>query len=99
MYSPPRRVSGWRTPPPSGSRCGRRSPDSTAPRYAAQPGSGSAGVQVLHITGPRHAVQVPDGDPAGPPYVVIPYVKEMQYAYAENHVIGQRAVARRVVPP
>ena len=40
----------------------------------------AAGVQVLHITGPRHAVQVPDGDPAGPPYVVIPYVGEMQDA-------------------
>jgi len=32
----------------------------------------SAGVQVLHITGPQHAVEVPDGDPAGPAYVVIP---------------------------
>jgi UDP-N-acetylglucosamine--N-acetylmuramyl-(pentapeptide) pyrophosphoryl-undecaprenol N-acetylglucosamine transferase len=42
----------------------------------------AAGVQVLHITGPQHAVQAPDGDPAGPPYVVIPYVGEMQYAYA-----------------
>jgi UDP-N-acetylglucosamine--N-acetylmuramyl-(pentapeptide) pyrophosphoryl-undecaprenol N-acetylglucosamine transferase len=42
----------------------------------------AAGVQVLHITGPRHAVQVPDGDPAGPPYVVIRYVDEMRYAYA-----------------
>jgi UDP-N-acetylglucosamine--N-acetylmuramyl-(pentapeptide) pyrophosphoryl-undecaprenol N-acetylglucosamine transferase len=36
-------------------------------------------VQVLHIAGPRHAVEVPDGDP---PYVVVPYVDEMQYAYA-----------------
>jgi UDP-N-acetylglucosamine--N-acetylmuramyl-(pentapeptide) pyrophosphoryl-undecaprenol N-acetylglucosamine transferase len=27
----------------------------------------AAGVQVLHITGPRHVVQVPDGDPADPP--------------------------------
>jgi UDP-N-acetylglucosamine--N-acetylmuramyl-(pentapeptide) pyrophosphoryl-undecaprenol N-acetylglucosamine transferase len=36
---------------------------------------------VLHITGPQHAVEV-DGHPAGPPYVVIPYVEEMQYAYA-----------------
>ena len=27
-------------------------------------------------------VEVPDGDPADPPYVVIPYVDEMQYAYA-----------------
>ena len=42
----------------------------------------AAGVQALHITGPQHVVGVPDGDPAGPPYVVIPYVEEMQYAYA-----------------
>ncbi len=40
------------------------------------------GVQVLHITGPQHAVQVTDGHPADPPHVVIPYVSEMQYAYA-----------------
>ncbi|WP_432945563.1 UDP-N-acetylglucosamine--N-acetylmuramyl-(pentapeptide) pyrophosphoryl-undecaprenol N-acetylglucosamine transferase [Kribbella sp. CA-253562] len=39
----------------------------------------AAGVQVLHITGARHAVEVPDGDP---PYVVLPYVDEMRYAYA-----------------
>jgi UDP-N-acetylglucosamine--N-acetylmuramyl-(pentapeptide) pyrophosphoryl-undecaprenol N-acetylglucosamine transferase len=53
---------------------------------AAVSGSAAAlrgvGVQVLHITGPQHAVEVPDGHPAGPPYVVIPYVEEMQYAYA-----------------
>ena len=42
----------------------------------------AAGVQVLHITGPQHAVEVPDGHLADPPYVVIPYVGEMQYAYA-----------------
>ena len=39
----------------------------------------ASGVQVLHITGPRHAVEVPAGDP---PYVVTSYVEEMQYAYA-----------------
>lgn len=57
----------------------------------------AAGVQVLHITGPRHvadttaalraatgprptdAPQLADGDP---PYVVVPYVDEMRYAYA-----------------
>lgn len=43
---------------------------------------GATGVQVLHITGPQDAVEVPDGDPADPPYVVIPYVDEMQCAYA-----------------
>jgi UDP-N-acetylglucosamine--N-acetylmuramyl-(pentapeptide) pyrophosphoryl-undecaprenol N-acetylglucosamine transferase len=42
----------------------------------------AAGVQVLHITGRQHVVRVPDGNPAGPPYVVVPYVEEMQYAYA-----------------
>src|SRR3981081_978959 len=41
----------------------------------------AAGVQVLHITGPQNMVEVPDGDPADPPYVVIRYVDEMQYAY------------------
>jgi UDP-N-acetylglucosamine--N-acetylmuramyl-(pentapeptide) pyrophosphoryl-undecaprenol N-acetylglucosamine transferase len=41
-----------------------------------------AGVQVLHITGPQHVVEVPDGPPGGPPYIVIPYVEEMRYAYA-----------------
>ncbi|MBO0806696.1 MAG: UDP-N-acetylglucosamine--N-acetylmuramyl-(pentapeptide) pyrophosphoryl-undecaprenol N-acetylglucosamine transferase [Actinobacteria bacterium] len=42
----------------------------------------AAGVQVLHITGPQHVIEVPDGDPASPPYVVIPYLAEIQYAYA-----------------
>ncbi|MEV0087861.1 UDP-N-acetylglucosamine--N-acetylmuramyl-(pentapeptide) pyrophosphoryl-undecaprenol N-acetylglucosamine transferase [Saccharopolyspora sp. NPDC050642] len=42
----------------------------------------AASVQVLHITGPRHTVDVPYGRPADPPYVAVPYVDEMQYAYA-----------------
>jgi UDP-N-acetylglucosamine--N-acetylmuramyl-(pentapeptide) pyrophosphoryl-undecaprenol N-acetylglucosamine transferase len=42
----------------------------------------ATGVQVLHITGPQNVVEVPDGDPSDPPYVVVPYVDEMQYAYA-----------------
>ncbi|WP_216214769.1 UDP-N-acetylglucosamine--N-acetylmuramyl-(pentapeptide) pyrophosphoryl-undecaprenol N-acetylglucosamine transferase [Amycolatopsis aidingensis] len=45
----------------------------------AAPALRAAGVQVLHITGPRHVVEVSDGDP---PYVVVPYVDEMRYAYA-----------------
>ncbi|MEU8632840.1 UDP-N-acetylglucosamine--N-acetylmuramyl-(pentapeptide) pyrophosphoryl-undecaprenol N-acetylglucosamine transferase [Amycolatopsis sp. NPDC048633] len=45
----------------------------------AAPALRASGVQVLHITGSRHAVEVPAGDP---PYVVTPYVDEMQYAYA-----------------
>ena len=42
----------------------------------------AAGLQVLHITGPEHVVQVPDGGYADPPYVAVPYVGEMQHAYA-----------------
>lgn len=38
----------------------------------------AAGVQVLHITGPQHVVEVP----ADSSYVVVPYVDEMRYAYA-----------------
>jgi UDP-N-acetylglucosamine--N-acetylmuramyl-(pentapeptide) pyrophosphoryl-undecaprenol N-acetylglucosamine transferase len=34
---------------------------------------------VLHIVGPANTVAVPAGDP---PYVVAPYLDEMQYAYA-----------------
>lgn len=41
-----------------------------------------AGVQVLHVTGPRHVVEVPEGSPGDPPHVVIPYLEEMRYAYA-----------------
>jgi len=39
----------------------------------------AAGVQVLHLTGRQHTVAAPEGDP---PYVVLPYVDEMHYAYA-----------------
>ncbi|MFB9925469.1 glycosyltransferase [Amycolatopsis halotolerans] len=37
----------------------------------------AAGVQVLHITGPQHTVEAND-----PSYAVLPFVDEMQYAYA-----------------
>jgi UDP-N-acetylglucosamine--N-acetylmuramyl-(pentapeptide) pyrophosphoryl-undecaprenol N-acetylglucosamine transferase len=39
----------------------------------------AAGVQVLHIVGPKNTVDVPVGEP---PYVTVPYVDGMQYAYA-----------------
>ncbi|GAB3453420.1 UDP-N-acetylglucosamine--N-acetylmuramyl-(pentapeptide) pyrophosphoryl-undecaprenol N-acetylglucosamine transferase [Actinophytocola sediminis] len=45
----------------------------------AAPALRATGVQVLHITGPQHVVEVPAGDP---PYVVVPYVDQMRYAYA-----------------
>jgi UDP-N-acetylglucosamine--N-acetylmuramyl-(pentapeptide) pyrophosphoryl-undecaprenol N-acetylglucosamine transferase len=39
----------------------------------------AAGVQVLHVIGPKNELDVPAGDP---PYVVVPYVEQMEYAYA-----------------
>ena len=53
----------------------------------------SAGVQVLHITGRQNVVEVPDGDAADPPYVIVPYVSEMQYAYAAADFIICRSGA------
>lgn len=40
----------------------------------------AAGVQVLHVIGPKNELHI-DSDPAVP-YVVVGYVEEMQYAYA-----------------
>lgn len=50
----------------------------------------SAGVQVLHIVGPKNAVEVP---PGSPPYVVVPYVDAMQYAYAAADFVVCRSGA------
>jgi UDP-N-acetylglucosamine--N-acetylmuramyl-(pentapeptide) pyrophosphoryl-undecaprenol N-acetylglucosamine transferase len=41
----------------------------------------AAGVQVLHIAGPQNVVHVPEA-PGPVPYVIRPYVDDMQYAYA-----------------
>lgn len=47
----------------------------------AADGLRAAGVQVLHIVGPTNVLDVPCGADA-PAYVVVPYVEQMQYAYA-----------------
>jgi UDP-N-acetylglucosamine--N-acetylmuramyl-(pentapeptide) pyrophosphoryl-undecaprenol N-acetylglucosamine transferase len=60
----------------------------------------TAGVQVLHIAGPANVVDLPDlpGSPPSarsglPPYVVVPYVDEMQYAYAAADFVVCRSGA------
>ncbi len=53
----------------------------------------AAGVAVLHITGPANVVEVPDGTP---PYVAVPYVDEMQYAYAAADFVVCRSGAMTV---
>jgi UDP-N-acetylglucosamine--N-acetylmuramyl-(pentapeptide) pyrophosphoryl-undecaprenol N-acetylglucosamine transferase len=50
----------------------------------------SAGVQVLHITGPENVVDVA---PGRPPYVAVPFVDEMQYAYAAADFVVCRSGA------
>jgi UDP-N-acetylglucosamine--N-acetylmuramyl-(pentapeptide) pyrophosphoryl-undecaprenol N-acetylglucosamine transferase len=47
---------------------------------AAADGLRAAGVQVLHVIGPKNELDVKSDESA--PYVVVPYVEEMQYAYA-----------------
>jgi UDP-N-acetylglucosamine--N-acetylmuramyl-(pentapeptide) pyrophosphoryl-undecaprenol N-acetylglucosamine transferase len=49
-----------------------------------------AGIQVLHIAGPQNVVEVP---PGSPPYVVVPYVDQMQYAYAAADFVVCRSGA------
>src|SRR5438067_1150086 len=41
-----------------------------------------AGVQVLHLTGPRWEVRMPSQRPQGPTYLVLPYCERMDLAYA-----------------
>ncbi len=50
----------------------------------------AAGVQVLHIAGPDNAVDVA---PGVAPYVVVPFVDEMQYAYAAADFVVCRSGA------
>jgi UDP-N-acetylglucosamine--N-acetylmuramyl-(pentapeptide) pyrophosphoryl-undecaprenol N-acetylglucosamine transferase len=57
---------------------------------AAAPAFRAAGVQVLHIVGPKNTVDVAAGSP---PYVVVPYVDGMQYAYAASDFVICRSGA------
>ena len=61
----------------------------------AAPALRAAGVQVLHIVGPNNLqdVALPDAEPGAPPYVVLPYVDEMQYAYAAADMVLCRSGA------
>jgi UDP-N-acetylglucosamine--N-acetylmuramyl-(pentapeptide) pyrophosphoryl-undecaprenol N-acetylglucosamine transferase len=60
--------------------------------FAAAPYARQAGVQVLHVVGPKNAVEVPPpGD--GPPYVTLPFVDHMDLAYAAADLAICRAGA------
>ncbi len=58
---------------------------------------GAAGVQVLHVAGPKGEVSVPGGVlEGGAPYIVVPYVDRMDLAYAAADLVLCRAGANTV---
>jgi UDP-N-acetylglucosamine--N-acetylmuramyl-(pentapeptide) pyrophosphoryl-undecaprenol N-acetylglucosamine transferase len=58
---------------------------------------GAAGVQVLHVCGPRNTVEVAkDRGASAPPYVVVPFVDRMELAYAVADATLGRAGANSV---
>lgn len=52
-----------------------------------------AGIQVLHVAGPRNTVTVPPPAPGRPPYVVLPYLDGMHTGYAAADLALCRAGA------
>ncbi|RNM15961.1 undecaprenyldiphospho-muramoylpentapeptide beta-N-acetylglucosaminyltransferase [Nocardioides pocheonensis] len=62
---------------------------------ACAPELAAAGVQVLHVAGPKGEVAV-DHVPGSPPYVVEPYVDRMDLAYAAADAIVCRAGSNTV---
>ncbi|XVQ88833.1 undecaprenyldiphospho-muramoylpentapeptide beta-N-acetylglucosaminyltransferase [Microbispora siamensis] len=52
----------------------------------------AAGVQVLHVIGPKNAVEV-EPPPGDPQYVILPYVDRMDLAYAAADLVLSRAGA------
>ncbi|GAB3499508.1 undecaprenyldiphospho-muramoylpentapeptide beta-N-acetylglucosaminyltransferase [Nocardiopsis coralliicola] len=61
--------------------------------FAAQPAFTRAGVQVLHVVGPRNAEQPEDRTRDGVPYVAVPYVDRMDIAYAAADIAMCRSGA------
>lgn len=75
-----------------GSQGARRLNDAVS---GAQSALARAGVQVLHVAGPRGEVEVTRG-PGEPPYVVLPYVDRMDLAYAAADLVLCRSGASSV---
>lgn len=57
----------------------------------------AAGVQVLHVTGPKGSVELPvDRGDNAPPYVVVPFVDKMELAYSVADATVGRSGANSV---
>jgi UDP-N-acetylglucosamine--N-acetylmuramyl-(pentapeptide) pyrophosphoryl-undecaprenol N-acetylglucosamine transferase len=76
-----------------GSQGARRLNESVSAAAAA---FADAGVQVLHVVGPRGSVEVPAGPPGAAPYVVVSYVDRMDLAYAAADLVVCRAGSNTV---
>jgi UDP-N-acetylglucosamine--N-acetylmuramyl-(pentapeptide) pyrophosphoryl-undecaprenol N-acetylglucosamine transferase len=57
---------------------------------------GRAGVQVLHVSGPKGSVPLPATEPGAPPYVVVAFEERMELAYAAADAVVGRAGASSV---
>jgi UDP-N-acetylglucosamine--N-acetylmuramyl-(pentapeptide) pyrophosphoryl-undecaprenol N-acetylglucosamine transferase len=62
----------------------------------AAPALAAAGIQVLHVCGPKGAVDVPPRGVHDPPYVVVQFVERMELAYAAADAVIGRAGANTV---
>lgn len=76
-----------------GSQGARRINDSVS---AAAHDFAAAGVQVLHVKGPKGEVSLPDRTADAPPYVVVPFVDRMELAYAAADAVVGRSGANSV---
>lgn len=76
-----------------GSQGARRINDSVS---AAAGALSAAGLQVLHVAGPRGNVVLSDRGVGAPPYVVVPFVERMELAYAAADAMIGRAGANSV---
>jgi UDP-N-acetylglucosamine--N-acetylmuramyl-(pentapeptide) pyrophosphoryl-undecaprenol N-acetylglucosamine transferase len=63
---------------------------------AAAADLGRAGVQVLHVSGPKGTVLLPAPEPGAPPYVVVAFEERMELAYAAADAVVGRAGASSV---
>jgi UDP-N-acetylglucosamine--N-acetylmuramyl-(pentapeptide) pyrophosphoryl-undecaprenol N-acetylglucosamine transferase len=63
---------------------------------AAAPELAAAGVQVLHVIGPKATLEAPPTAESGVPYVVLPYVDRMDLAYAAADAVLCRSGSNTV---
>ncbi|HET6210465.1 MAG TPA: undecaprenyldiphospho-muramoylpentapeptide beta-N-acetylglucosaminyltransferase [Jatrophihabitans sp.] len=61
--------------------------------FGAQRALAEAGIQVLHITGPKNLQPAPERAPDEPPYRVLPYLEEMAAGYAAADLVLCRSGA------